>query len=79
VSFDTPADNKAFRDKYEFGFPLLSDTTKAMAVAYGAATDTNASHPARAACVIRADGTVHRWWPNVDARGFADSVLGELP
>ncbi len=36
VSFDSPADNAVFARRYEFGFPLLSDSNHAVAVAYGA-------------------------------------------
>ncbi len=79
VSFDTPADNLAFQQKYGFAFDLLTDADRRMAIAYGAAQDAGASHPGRAACVIAPDGTVHRWWAGVDARAFPESVLQELP
>lgn len=78
MSFDSPADNKAFCDKFDFGYPLLTAMPE-MAIAYGAAKDAGAKYPARAACIVRGDGTVHRWWGNVDAKTFADSVLKELP
>ena len=78
VSFDAPAENKAFRDKFDFDYPLLTASPE-MAMAYGAASDAGAKYPARAACVVRGDGTVHRWWGNVDAKTFAESVLAELP
>ena len=78
ASFDTAAENKAFKDKFEFPFPLLT-ASKAMGVAYGAADDESAAMPKRAACVVAPDGTVHRWWANVDARTFPESVLQELP
>ena len=79
MSFDSPDDNRAFKEKFSFAFPLLCDQDKAMALAYGAAADASATHPARAACVIAPDGTVHRYWPNVDAKTFPESVLQELP
>ena len=78
-SVDTPEENKAFKEKFDFPFPLLSDTTKKMAVAYGAAADETAATASRAACVISADGTVYRWWPKVDAREFPAAVLEEVP
>jgi thioredoxin-dependent peroxiredoxin len=28
VSFDTPAENKAFAEKYHFNFPLICDTDR---------------------------------------------------
>ena len=79
MSFDPPEANRAFRDKFSFEFPLLCDEDKKMAMAYGAAADADAGYPARAACVIAPDGTVHRYWPSVDAKTFPESVLQELP
>ena len=35
VSFDTQEENKAFAEKFSFNFPLLSDTDKQVAKAYG--------------------------------------------
>lgn len=35
VSPDTPADQKAFQDKFDLGFPLLADTDHAVAERYG--------------------------------------------
>ena len=79
VSFDTPAENKDIREKFDFPFALFSDTSKQMAIAYGAAADESAVTPGRAACVINADGKVHKWWAKVDAREFPAAVLQELP
>ena len=78
VSFDTPEENKAFKEKFSFPFPLLSDTTKQMAIAYGAAVDDSAATPTRAACVIGPDGVVQKWWAKVDAKGFPETVLAEV-
>ena len=58
VSFDTVADNKAFAEKYDFNYPLLCDTTKAMSVAYGACADASAKYPARITYIIDASGNI---------------------
>ena len=79
MSFDTPADNKAFKDKFTFPFPLLSDTDRKMAIAYGAADDQKAQYPRRAACVIGPDGKIVKWYAKVDAKTFPETVLKDLP
>lgn len=58
VSFDTQAENKAFHDKFEFGFPLLCDTTRAMGLAYGACTSADAKYADRISYIIGPDGTI---------------------
>ena len=35
ASFDTPEENRAFRDKFNFPYDLLCDTGKSMGIAYG--------------------------------------------
>ncbi len=57
VSFDTEAENGAFARKFDFPYPLLCDTTKAMSIAYGAAKDDGAKYPARITYIIR-DGEI---------------------
>jgi len=46
ASFDSPEENRAFKDKFNFPYDLLCDTGKSMGIAYGAAADASASHPA---------------------------------
>ena len=36
ASFDSPEENKAFKDKFNFPYDLLCDTGKSMGIAYGA-------------------------------------------
>lgn len=57
MSFDTEAENAAFAEKFDFSYPLLCDTTKAMSMAYGAAKNASASHPARITYIVK-DGKV---------------------
>jgi peroxiredoxin/dienelactone hydrolase len=78
VSFDAPADNAAFRQEQSLPFPLLSDTGRAMALAYGACTDAKAPAPRRIAVLIGADGKVAQVWNRVDPRTFAAAALQAL-
>ena len=78
VSPDTVESHVAFRDKFEFPFPLLSDTERRMALAYGAADDADAEHPRRAACIVDGDGRILHWYAKVDARGFPAQALDLL-
>ncbi len=58
MSFDTPAENKAFAEKFSFPYPLLCDTTKQMSLAWGVAKDESASHPGRITYIVDADGII---------------------
>lgn len=58
VSFDTMAANKAFAEKYGFGFPLLCDTERTMGLAYHAADDLEARAPRRITYIIDAEGLI---------------------
>jgi len=58
VSFDSPDANKAFRDKFDFPYDLLSDTGKTASVAYGAAADTAAKNAARISVLIGPNGRI---------------------
>ncbi len=78
VSFDTPAENRTFAEKFSFNFPLLCDTDRKLGVAYGAA-DTPASTKAqRVGVVIGPDGKVKEWFPKVDARSYPQEVVKRL-
>jgi peroxiredoxin Q/BCP len=45
VSVDTPEDNKAFAEKEQADFPILSDPTKETAKAYGVMAQPSAAQP----------------------------------
>jgi peroxiredoxin Q/BCP len=78
VSFDTPAENRAFAEKFSFNFSLLCDTTRAMGVAYGAADDAGAGSARRVGVVIDPQGKVREWLPKVDAKTYPKDVVGRL-
>ena len=78
ASFDTPADNAAFAKKLSFPFPLLSDTDRSLAIAYGAADDASARSAKRVSCLIDEQGRVLRYYPQVAAREHPTEVLRDL-
>ena len=76
-SFDAPGDNKAFKDKFNFPFDLLSDTDKSMSIAYGAANE-DSSRPIRISVLIGPDGKVVNAYEIDDAEGHAARALRDL-
>jgi thioredoxin-dependent peroxiredoxin len=78
ISFDTPEDNAAFADKHQFGFPLLSDTDHAVAIAYGACSDADARYPDRMSFLIDEHGMIEKVYDQVDPRDHPARVLADL-
>jgi peroxiredoxin Q/BCP len=78
VSFDTPAENRAFAEKFSFNFPLLCDTDRKMGLAYGAADEGVAGNARRVGVVIGPDAKVKEWLPKVDARTYPQEVLKRI-
>ena len=78
MSFDTPAANKAFAEKFGFGYPLLCDVDRAMGVAYGAADSADARAARRIGVVVGPDGRVRSWEGKVDPGTWPQEVLTRL-
>ena len=78
ASFDSPEENRAFRDKFNFPYDLLCDTSKAMGLAYGAAGDASASTPARISYLIDPEGKVAKVYGKVVPDDHPGEVLREL-
>lgn len=78
MSFDTPAENKAFAEKFGFDYPLLCDTGRKLGVAYGAADGPDAANARRVGVVVGPDGRVVSWEAKVDARTWPQEVLSRL-
>ncbi len=76
-SFDTLAENKAFKEKFGFPYDLLSDEAKAMSIAYGAA-DAESARPKRISVLIGADGKIARRFDAVTPAEHPDEVLVAL-
>ncbi|HKV54867.1 MAG TPA: peroxiredoxin [Candidatus Binataceae bacterium] len=78
VSFNTIEENGAFVEKHGLGFPLLCDTTRALALAYGACQSPKDRYPERMSVLIDEQGRVARVYPSVDPRNHAAQVLVDL-
>ena len=78
MSFDAPEANKAFAEKFGFGYPLLCDVDRSLGVAYGAADSADAATARRIGVVVGPDGLVRSWEGKVDARTWPQEVLTRL-
>ncbi len=78
ISFDSPEDNAAFARRHEFGFPLLSDTDHAVAIAYGACSGASARYPDRVSFLIDEHGKIERVYDQVDPRDHPARVLADV-
>ena len=78
VSFDAPADNEAFVQKYEFPYPLLSDASRELARAFGAYSEQQPDYAQRNTYVIDADGKVERVFDGVNPKTHPKDLLDSL-
>ncbi len=78
ASFDTQEENRAFREKFSYPFPLLCDTSRKLGMAYGACDTADAGHASRITVVIAGDATVARVYGQVDAKSHPAQVLADL-
>ena len=77
MSFDSPAANKNFAEKFNFNYPLISDTDRSIGTAYGANVD-HAKGAARVGVIIGPDGKIKEWHERVDARAWPAEVIKTL-
>lgn len=75
VSFDKPATNAKFAQKFKFPFRLLSDSDRKIGMAYGACDDVNDEYARRIAYVIDEQGKVTQAHPKVDAKTYPAEQL----
>ena len=75
VSFDSAAENKAFAEKFDYDFPLLCDTTRAMGLAYGAADSATDGYAKRYTYVIDGEGKIEQAIDTKDPKGQAAALL----
>ena len=78
VSYDAPSDNAAFVEKYNFPYPLLSDTDQAIAKAYGAYAAASPDYPQRNTYVISSEGTLEQVLDGVNPKTHPRSLLDSL-
>ncbi|HVT34285.1 MAG TPA: peroxiredoxin [Nevskiaceae bacterium] len=79
VSLDDVKSHQAFAQKFQLPFPLLADTTRETAKAYGVLTShLGFEYAKRETFLIAPDGIVVRHWVGVDPKVHAPEVLAEL-
>ena len=75
ISFDTPEENKAFAEKFGYGFPLLCDTERKVGLAYQACESPKDKYAKRFTYVIGPDGKIEQAIDTKDPAGQAAALL----
>jgi peroxiredoxin Q/BCP len=83
VSKDSIASHTKFRDKFNLGFPLLSDPEGGVLEAYGAWGDKvmygkKMQGIIRSTVLIGKDGKVKQHWPKVSVKGHVAAVIDAI-
>jgi len=77
ISYDSPADNGAFRDKFSFPYDLLSDADGAVSIAYGVSEPGSPRSP-RKSVLIGPDGKVAAAYDAVTPADHPAQVIADL-
>lgn len=83
ISPDEPGRQAKFDNKYDLGFPLLSDPDHTTAEAYGVWGEKKMYGRAymgiiRSAFLVGADGTIEQSWPKISPKDTPVKLLGAL-
>lgn len=78
VSLDTPAENKAFAEKFSFPYPLLCDVKREVSTAYHAVHGREDKYAARITYVIGEDGKIAEAIEKVDVKNHAKDLCSRL-
>ena len=78
ISFDEPAANKAFAEKFGYTFPLLCDVDHKVGLAYGACKTDKDRYASRLTFVISPDGKIEQAIETKDPAGQAGALLDTL-
>ena len=78
ISCDSEAENKAFKEKFDFPYDLLCDTDRSVSIAYGAADSADTRHPKRISYLIGPDGRVAKCYAQVKPAEHPDQVLADI-
>ena len=70
--------NAAFAKKFDFNFPLLCDTDRAVGLIYGACDSADAQYANRISFLIDGEGKIVKAYPNVDASKHPEEVLKDF-
>jgi len=77
VSFDSTTDNKAFKDKFDFPYDLLSDGDKGASIQFGA-SDGSPGNASRVSVLIGPKGEIIRAYEKVTPADHPEQVLADL-
>ncbi|MBT5050932.1 MAG: peroxiredoxin [Rhodospirillaceae bacterium] len=77
ISIDPAGDNKAFKDKFDFPYDLLSDADTSMSKAYGVDI-TDSGRTSRKSVLVGPDGKVAVSYDPVTPAEHPDQVLADL-
>ena len=77
ISFDDPAANKKFKDKFNFPFDLLSDCGGSISRMYGAA-EAGDEKASRISVLIGSDGRIIKVYSSVKPAEHPDEVIQDL-
>ena len=77
MSYDSPSDNGAFRDKFSFPYDLLSDKDGVMSIAFGVSELDSVRSP-RKSVLIGPDGKVVTTYDKVTPADHAGQVIEDL-
>jgi thioredoxin-dependent peroxiredoxin len=81
ISFDTPEENKAFKEAQGFPYPLLSDVDKSVGETYGAKRGPDeqwGDFAKRLTFLIGPDGVVRRVYDVHDVGTHPETVLADI-
>ncbi len=78
MSFDTVDANCAFADKFGFPYTLLSDTDRALGMAYGACDAPDSGYARRVSFLIDEKGLIQQVYSPVNPAEHAAAVLKDL-
>lgn len=73
VSLDSPESHRAFRQKYNLNFPLLTDENGQAAEALGVLGDRGVAN--RATLLLDSEGKISEVYPEVSPETHADEIL----
>jgi peroxiredoxin Q/BCP len=78
ISFDTPAENKAFAQKFGYTFKLLSDAGRGVGLAYKACDSATDKYARRYTYVIGPGGLIEQAIDTKDPAGQAAALLATI-
>ena len=77
VSFDSPADNKAFKEKFDFPFDLLTDSDKLASLGFGI-QENEKGNASRMSVLVGPNGNIVKVYGEVKPADHPEQVLADL-